>query len=234
VDLPASAVEDQPVKTRIAVAHDEAFCFYYEDNLDHLRAAGAQIVTFSPLRDRSLPTGAAGIYLGGGYPELFVDQLADNQELQRAILAAHKAGMPIYAECGGLMYLTERITGLDGQTYPMVGLLPGRASLSKRLTMGYRTITAARDSLLLRRGEQTRGHEFHYSEWLDRPTDAPAAYQVAPRSGQEPRTEGFAHGELLASYVHVHFGAHPQLAPRFVDACCSWAHGECVLPGHTG
>ncbi|MGQ9491706.1 MAG: cobyrinate a,c-diamide synthase [Anaerolineae bacterium] len=207
---------------RIAVARDEAFCFYYEDNLDLLRAAGAEIVPFSPLRDPGLPAGVNGIYLGGGYPELYAAQLAANRGIRQAIRIAHGIGIPIYAECGGLMYLTEGISGGAGEYYPMVGLLPGYSRLTGQLTMGYRLVTAERDSLLLRRGEEVRGHEFHYSEWTGQPAGLPSAYRVAPRHGSAVRSEGYAQGNLLASYVHLHFSARPELARRFVQACRLW------------
>lgn len=204
---------------RLAVARDEAFCFYYEDNLDLLRAAGAEIVYFSPLRDASLPEGVKGLYLGGGYPELYAPELSRNMAMRAAIHAAHEAGLPIYAECGGLMLLTQSITDLEGKHYPMCGLLPGHSRMCKRLTMGYRLVTAQRDSLLLRQGQQTRGHEFHYSDWVDYPADLPSAYEIAPRRGEDVRLEGIARNNILASYVHLHFGAHPALAPNFVRVC---------------
>jgi cobyrinic acid a,c-diamide synthase len=148
--------------------------------------------------------------------------LARNAPLLAAIRAAHEAGMPIYAECGGLMTLTESITDLEGRTYPMVGVVPGRSRMRERLRMGYRQVTARRDTLLLRRGERTRGHEFHYSDWVERPAELPYAYEIAPRRGEETRREGFAVGNLLASYVHLHFGASSALAPNFVRACVRW------------
>jgi cobyrinic acid a,c-diamide synthase len=206
---------------RLAVARDEAFCFYYEDNLDLLQAAGAEIAFFSPLRDEALPRGTAGIYLGGGYPELYGAELAANGPIREAIRAAHAASMPIYAECGGLMVLTQSLTDLQGTTYPMVGLLPGRSQMRERLTMGYRQVTALRDCLLLGQGESTRGHEFHYSDWVER-WPLPQAYQIAPRQGEEAWAEGVAQGNLLASYVHLHFGARPDLARNFVRACTDW------------
>ncbi len=210
---------------RVAVARDEAFCFYYEDNLDLLRAAGAEIVPFSPLRDERLPSGAGGVYLAGGYPELYAAQLAANRPLRQAIRAAHNVGMPIYAEGGGLMYLTEGIITEAGEEYPMVGLLPGRSRLTARLTLGYRVVTAQHDSLLLRHGEEVRGHEFHYSEWAGRPADAPPAYRITGRQGGDERDEGYACANLLASYVHLHFSARPELAGRFVEACRDWQAG---------
>ncbi|MGQ9903512.1 MAG: cobyrinate a,c-diamide synthase [Anaerolineae bacterium] len=208
---------------RIAVARDEAFCFYYEDNLDLLRSAGAEIVYFSPLRDADLPPGTQGVYLGGGYPELYAEALAANNGLRSALQRAHQANQPIYAECGGLMALVEQLIDLNGRAHPMFGLIPGVARMQARLTMGYREVVARRDTLLLRAGQTARGHEFHYSAW--EAPDAVAAehaYEIAPRtSGHDSarRAEGFARGNLLASYVHLHFAAHPDLAWRFVNAC---------------
>jgi cobyrinic acid a,c-diamide synthase len=219
VDLPEQAAGASPCPmVRLAVARDEAFCFYYEDNLDLLRAAGADIAFFSPLRDKALPQGAAGIYLGGGYPELYGAHLAANGPMREAIRAAHAAGMPIYAECGGLMVLTQRLTGLDGTDHPMFGLLPGQSRMRERLTMGYQQVRAVRDCLLLRQGQSTRGHEFHYSDWVHH-GPLPHAYEITSRWGEQARAEGVAQGNLLASYVHLHFGAHPDLARNFVRAC---------------
>jgi cobyrinic acid a,c-diamide synthase len=212
---------------RLAVARDEAFCFYYEDNLDLLRAAGAEIVFFSPLHDETLPAGTSGIYLGGGYPELYGAELSANDALRATIVQAHDAGMPIYAECGGLMMLTQSLVELDGVVHPMLGVLPGQSSMQKRLTMGYRQVTSARDCLLLQRGESTRGHEFHYSDWVDH-GPLPHAYEITPRQNELTWTEGVARGNLLASYVHLHFGAHPDLARNFVGACLDWKRGVAI------
>lgn len=204
---------------RLAVARDEAFSFYYADNLEMLKSAGAEIVLFSPLRDVSLPE-ADGLYIGGGFPEVYAAGLAANSGMRKSIREFAQAGRPIYAECGGLMYLTERIVDQDGAGHEMVGLLPGGSVMTRRLTLGYREAQAAQDTLLLRVGETIRGHEFHYSEWADRPAGAPWAYEIQPRAdGAEARLEGFADGGLLASYVHLHFAARPELATRFVRAC---------------
>lgn len=209
------------------VARDEAFCFYYEDNLDLLRSAGAEIVYFSPLRDADLPPGTQGVYLGGGYPELYAEALAANTPLRHALQRAHQANQPIHAECGGLMALVEQLIDLNGHAHPMFGLIPGVARMQARLTMGYREVIARRDTLLLRAGQTARGHEFHYSAWEAPDTVAAKhAYEIVPRtSGHDSarRAEGFARGNLLASYVHLHFAAHPDLAWRFVNACQKYA-----------
>jgi cobyrinic acid a,c-diamide synthase len=211
------ADDERPI---IAVARDEAFTFTYEDNLDLLRAAGAQVVQFSPLRDEALPPRTAGILLCGGFPEVYAERLAANRALHAALWAAQRLEMPMYAECGGLMYLTEAIHDANGGAHSMVGLLPGRCEMGGRLTLGYRVARAAGASWFLSENEEVRGHEFHYSAWHGRPADLPPAYLLRPRLGRaEAQPEGARVGNLWASYVHVHFGAKPELAGRFVKAC---------------
>lgn len=207
----------------IAYAHDAAFSFYYAENLDLLRQCGAELRPFSPLADAALPPGTAALYLGGGYPELHAAQLAANRPFLAALRAAIAGGMPCYAECGGLMYLTEGLTDTEGNHHPLVGLLPGRAVMRRRRShLGYATVRALADTPLLRAGEAVRGHEFHYSTWEDAPGDIPRAYRMEPRRGAEARLEGFARGNLLASYVHLHFWSEPVLAKRFVAAAAGY------------
>jgi cobyrinic acid a,c-diamide synthase len=204
----------------IAVARDEAFHFTYEDNLDLLREAGAEVIFFSPLRDAALPPGAGAVILSGGFPEVYAEALSANLPLHDALRGAHRRGLPIYAECGGLMYLTQAIIDGDGATHPMAGLLPGRSVMSGRLTLGYRLARVESRSWVLPRGEMVRGHEFHYSVWADRPDNIPPAWHLLSRSGglSVPRPEGACVGSLWASYVHLHFAARPGLAERFVAA----------------
>ncbi|HVA86500.1 MAG TPA: cobyrinate a,c-diamide synthase [Candidatus Saccharimonadales bacterium] len=210
----------QPVKATIGLAIDAAFSFYYADNLDLLRDWGARLVPFSPLHDSALPDGIDALYIGGGFPELYARELAANQAMVTALRAVAAAGMPIYAECGGLMYLSEGITDFDGQRFSMVGLVPAwSAMVGRRLTLGYRELQARGDTPLLRQGESARGHEFHWST-LERPLLADdAAYAVlgAPITG-----EGFARGNLLASYCHLHFASNPVLAPNFIATASRW------------
>lgn len=216
--LPPLAAPICPRPT-IAYARDEAFSFYYGANLDLLRRAGADVVPFSPLRDAALPPGTAALYLGGGYPELHAARLAANAPLLVAIRAALAAGLPCYAECGGLMYLTAGLTDREGDEHALVGALPGRAIMRERRShLGYVTIRALVDTPLLRAGETLRGHEFHYSTWEDLPADLPHAYVARSRRGGAERMEGYARGNLLASYVHLHFWSEPALAERFVAA----------------
>lgn len=213
---PPAAPGEGPV---VAVARDEAFSFLYEENLDMLRAAGARLAFFSPLRDRALPDGAGAVYLCGGFPELYAAELAANGALLAALRGAAGAGLPVYAECGGLMYLTEAVVDAAGVAHPMAGLLPGRSAMTARVTLGYRTVRALEDSWLWRAGETARGHEFHYSAWEGRPAATPWLYERLPDARRpEASPEGARAGSVLASYVHLHFLAAPRLAGRFVAA----------------
>ena len=204
-------------RCRIALAVDEAFNFYYEDNLDLLRAWGAELVPFSPLRDQSLPDDAGGLYIGGGFPELYAAQLAENTPMLRSVRAFAALGRPVYAECGGLMYLCQGIVDAAGARHALAGVLPGWSVIDRpRLSLGYRTATALRPSFLLDESQQVRGHEFHWSQWQ---CDGAVTPAYAWEQGGQRREEGHASGSLLASYLHVHFGTDRRLAPRFVEAC---------------
>ncbi|HEV2130860.1 MAG TPA: cobyrinate a,c-diamide synthase [Longimicrobiaceae bacterium] len=204
----------------IAVARDAAFDFYYEDNLDLLRDLGAESRFFSPLADAELPPDAGALYLGGGYPELHAEALFINLPLRRAIRAFAAAGGPVYAECGGLMYLSQALVDARGTRHIMVGLVPATSLMRERVTLGYREVEALRDSPIARAGQRVRGHEFHYSV-LDTPPATPAYRRVG---GEE--VEGIVAGpcgNVLASYIHVHFGTDPHLAERLVEAAWSFA-----------
>ena len=223
-----ASVEGEPLPTvpphrapgpRIAVARDAAFSFYYEDSLELLEAAGAELAPFSPLADATLPLGAQGVYIGGGFPELFAGELSANESLRRAIRGAAERGVPIYGECGGLMYLGEVLTDFAGREHRMAGVVPMRSIMQQgRVSVGYRTARAVRSSPLLEAGQQVMGHEFHYSALAAPVSEETAAYRLAERGGA---CEGYARGNVLASYVHVHFGADPRLAPRFVGRCAA-------------
>lgn len=220
-----SATEQTSVATtRLAVARDEAFCFYYEDNFDLLRQAGTAIIPFSPLHDAHLPDDIGGLYLGGGYPELYAEKLSANQSMLKAIRSAHAAGMPIYAECGGLMYLTEGLHQAEGD-YPLAGLVPGWCEMGAHLKMGYREVQTLHSGLLGEAGQTLRGHEFHYSDWICGDSDR-AVYRAATRGATSgDRLDGYCHGNLQASYIHLHFGQNPQLAARLTQACQGWLCG---------
>jgi cobyrinic acid a,c-diamide synthase len=214
-------------RVRIAVARDAAFQFSYPENLELLAESGAELLFFSPLADASLPAGAAALILCGGFPELHAARLAANASLRESIVAAHRAQMPIYAECGGLMYLSEAIVDHQGVEHPMLGLLPGRSQMTPKLTLGYRLAEAAVDSWLLNRGETVRGHEFHYSTWTDPTQSLPAAFKLLPREACGAATpDGACFDNLWASYIHLHFAARPEIARRLVAAAREFARGQ--------
>jgi cobyrinic acid a,c-diamide synthase len=206
----------KPPVVSIAVARDKAFSFYYQDSLALLEAWGAEIVPFSPMEDTSLPAGVSGIYIGGGFPELFAEQLAANTTMKSTIVEAINTGMPVYAECGGLMYLGEKICDLNGKDHAMLGVLPVATRIDKRrLSLGYRTVEALADGPVLRRGEIVRGHEFHWSV-LQESSYKANAYRI---SGKSRGTEGFQQGNLLASYIHFHLASLPSMSTRLIEVC---------------
>jgi cobyrinic acid a,c-diamide synthase len=209
---PWSPEPAEPVRgARIAIARGPAFSFHYEENLEVLAAAGAELLPFDPLHDEALPPGTGAIVLAGGFPEVFGAELAANERLRADVAAHAHAGRPILAECGGLLYLCESLDGL-----PMCGVLPACASMSERLTLGYREATAVTSTPWLRAGARVRGHEFHYSQ-VDPPDGgAHAAWTVAAR-GRE-RSEGFVSAAVQAGYLHVHWAAHPELGRDFAAA----------------
>lgn len=190
----------------VAMAGGRAFTFRYAEIEELLRAAGCTVVDFDPLTDTTLPRGTAGIYLGGGFPEIHATGLAGNSALISELRAAVESGMPTVAECAGLAYLCRTIDGT-----PTVGAVDAGAVMTPRLTLGYRTATAPTDSLLGRRGEHVTGHEFHRTRVT--PTSGDCAAWEMP-SG----SDGFASPSLHASYLHVHWAGYPQLAQRFADA----------------
>jgi cobyrinic acid a,c-diamide synthase len=206
-DVPPAAVAVGAPRVRIGVAQDAAFHFYYQDNLDLLRDAGAELVPFSPLADAQLPA-VDGLYIGGGYPEEHHHVLSANVAM-RAAIAAFQG--PIYAECGGLMYLGDALDGV-----PMCGVLPVATRMTAGLrTLGYREVTLLRDTILGPAGTVFRGHEFHYSELAA--TELEPAYRIVGRLGEG--VEGWGQGRVLGSYVHAHFGSNPALAAHLVNAC---------------
>jgi cobyrinic acid a,c-diamide synthase len=209
-------ITPKPALARIAVARDKAFSFYYQDSLDLLEVWGAELIFFSPLEDTKLPPGISGLYIGGGFPELYAAELAENKSIRQEIKLAAERGMPIYAECGGLMYLGRSIKDLEGEEYPMVGAIPVSSQIdSPRLSLGYRTVQALGDGPLLRQGEIVRGHEFHWSI-LEKNADTPNAYSVIDKGKYR---EGFHSMSLLASYIHLHLGSLPHMAERFIENC---------------
>jgi cobyrinic acid a,c-diamide synthase len=225
------ALSASPPLVRLGVARDRAFCFYYPENLELLASFGAELVPFSPLTDRELPAGLDGIYLGGGYPELYAGQLAANEALRQALQQDAARGLPIYAECGGLMYLSREILDLEGRVHPMAGVFPFAVRMLPRLkALGYREVTLAADSLLGPAGTTARGHEFHYSEIVGEPIGVPRLYRLTPRRGGAAVNEGYSANNVLASYVHLHFGSNPEVARRLVASCRAYKENLGVGP----
>ncbi|UBV44873.1 cobyrinate a,c-diamide synthase (plasmid) [Deinococcus taeanensis] len=202
-------------RVRVAVAHDEAFHFSYPDALDELRAQGAELTPFSPLRDAGLPPDVRGVLLPGGYPEMHAQALSANRSLHTQLRAFAAGGGAVLAECGGLMYLGEALD-VDGTSVEMCGVIPYRTRMGARLTLGYREATAVRNSLLAPAGAAVRGHEFHHSVLTHAPTRP--AWRWTAHDGSVTE-EGYASGNVLASYLHLHLGADPALAARFLRAC---------------
>jgi len=207
-------------KCRIAIAMDEAFHFYYQDNLDLLEHYGAEIVFFSPLYDKSLPPDIHGIYIGGGYPEIFAKTLSENAPIKKEIKEFASSGGIIYAECGGFMYLTQGIEMTDGSRFPMVGIFPGWVKAGHGLkALGYVEIEIINSNPLCAEKGKLLGHEFHYSELVDSfdNSEVECTYRVKRRG--KVWEEGYRIKNVLASYVHLHFGSKPELARNFVDSC---------------
>jgi cobyrinic acid a,c-diamide synthase len=209
-------------KVRIGVARDHAFCFYYQDNFELLEENGAEIVFFSPINDRELPFKLDGIYLGGGYPELHAETLSKNIFMRKAIFALCEDGMPVYAECGGFMYLCEKLITKQDMAYDMVGCFPFASRMKNRLTaLGYREIRLSKTTLLGEKGLTARGHEFHYS-YLEEERVTPhihKVYEATDRSGNERSCPGYLVNQCLGSYVHLHFRSCPEIGRNFVSAC---------------
>jgi cobyrinic acid a,c-diamide synthase len=219
LDSPPNSVFARPasrVRMRIGVARDEALNFYYQENLELLEGAGAEIVTFSLMRDAALPPDLQGLYLGGGFPELFAARLAENAPMLAAIRDFHATGGAIYAECGGLMVLCDALVDFEGRRHGMAGLVPATAVMRRdRLSLGYCEVRPRKDTLLAPAGMRYRAQTFHHSVLED--VRFEPALELA--HGSSVSHDGYAAPGILATYVHAHFAACPSLAKRFVDQC---------------
>ncbi|MCC5669542.1 cobyrinate a,c-diamide synthase [Nostoc sp. CHAB 5784] len=204
---------------RIAVARDRAFNFYYQDNLDLLQQLGAELVFWSPLEDAAIPKDVQGMYFGGGFPEVFAQQLAENTSVRDAVKTAILQGMPTVAECGGLMYLCKQIIDFEGKSWSMAGVLPPSAVMGKRLTLGYRRAVALQDNLLVKAGTTIYGHEFHRSHLTLTPTQPlfeTSRYDCDENMG----CEGWGlPANVHASYVHLHWGESGEIPQQFLKEC---------------
>ena len=206
--------ETPPARVRIAVAKDEAFCFTYAETLEAFRDAGAEVVFFSPLRDTALPENIGGLYLPGGYPELHARELSENTSLLREIKQKIESGLPTAAECGGFLYLGQSLTDAEGQSWPMVGVLPGEAKDAGRLVrFGYAALSADSDSMLFRAGESFPIHEFHH--W-DSTANGTALAAKKPVGAAAWRC-GFVNEHFYAGFPHLYWAGTP-LPQRFAAA----------------
>jgi cobyrinic acid a,c-diamide synthase len=213
-------IPPKAARIRLGVAMDQAFCFYYRENLRALEQAGAELVFFSPMRDQDLPGPLHGLYLGGGYPELFARPLAANRSMRQAIKSFARAGHPIYAECGGFMYLMNGLQDRAGNRHEMVGIFDCECALQARFAaLGYREVVTRAPSLLGPAGSRFRGHEFHYSRLLENGCPEEGIYATTDRKGAYPAGKGVVRYNTLGSYIHLHFCSNPELAPSFVRAC---------------
>jgi cobyrinic acid a,c-diamide synthase len=215
---PALPHHDAPrPHVRIGVARDQAFTFYYEDNLDLLREHGAEIIPFSPLLDTELPKDLDALYLGGGYPELHAEALSANQSMLSSIQDFAASARPIYAECGGMIYLAQQLTLTDSHIHALAGVLPFAMEMTDSLVrFGYVAVELTHDCLLGSRGTSLRGHSFHYSRIANQPA-IETAYRLRYSLSKQESAEGYTIGNILASYIHVHFRTAPHVAQSFVD-----------------
>lgn len=206
---------------RLGIAMDEAFCFYYGENLRLLEQAGAQLCPFSPLSDGGLPERVDGLLLGGGYPELHAARLAENASMREAIRRAAERGMPVLAECGGYLYLLDQLEGEDGALYPMAGVFEGTGRRERSLRhFGYITVTAGEGGLYLEPGEQVRGHEFHY--WHCSLDEEQSTMRADKPTGNRFWPAMRVKNAVLAGFPHLYYPSEPELVRRFSRACARW------------
>ena len=211
--------KNKKTQTRIAVALDESFNFYYQDNLDSLKSLGAELVFFSPVSDKKIPD-CDGIYIGGGFPEVKANLLQRNDTMKKLVKKHAQDGMPVYAECGGLMYLTRSISYKSGK-FSMVGLFDAVTVMEKRLKLNYTSAKVGKSPFSLK-SKNIKGHEFHYSELDQLSKDSRFAYDMSIGIGIKNKKDGLTVHNTLASYMHVHFGNSP-IAKSFVDSCIAYS-----------
>jgi cobyrinic acid a,c-diamide synthase len=193
----------------------------YPESIAVLEAAGAEIICFSPVHDKNIPE-CHGLIFGGGFPEVFAAQLAANLSMKDAIMRAAENGMPIYAECGGFMYLTREIKNFDSRIYKMAGVIPISCKMNDSMrTVGYVTAKALTDNVIALKGDELRGHEFHFSN-TEADENIPHAFEFTKNRTQEKYIAGFANQNILGSYLHLHFAGFPKAAERFVEVCTKY------------
>ena len=212
-------------KVRLGMAFDEAFNFYYQDNIDLLSAYGAEIVFFSPIHDKELPSSLDGLYFPGGFPDMLAEQLTENQTMRKSIKEAVDDEMPIYSEHGGSLYLTKSIANLEGSIFPMVGVLPGRALMEKKLqALDSTRMVTINDNLLNRRGNTIHGHEYHFSRIIDVPKDVRFAFKMQIGNGIDGKHEGWMEHNILALLGHLNFAFSKKIADNLIKRCEQYRH----------
>jgi len=208
-------------KVKIGYAFDEAFNFYYKESLELFEEMGAELVPFSPLKDYKLPDGISGLYIGGGFPEVFAERLNKNKKMLKSVKDAIDSGMPAYAECGGFMYLTKSITDLQGNTFEMAGIYDFETVMTKRLQrFGYVEAEVIEDNVLFRKGDRIKGHEFHHS--IIKGFLHNVSYIVHKPGKEESWECGFVHKNCFATYVHINLYTYKEAVKRFVDKCVQY------------
>jgi cobyrinic acid a,c-diamide synthase len=210
--------QQQSASVRIGVARDRAFNFYYQDNLDLLTQLGAELVFWSPLQDRDIPDRLQGLYFGGGFPEIFAQQLADNKSILQQLKQVIGTNLPTYAECGGLMYLCEQLIDFQSQTWSMVGIIPSTVTMQAKLTLGYRQAIALQNSSVVTAQQTITGHEFHRSQLIVNPEYPQWQLQGVHKSSMTS-AEGWNIQQVHASYLHLHWGVSTALAMKFIQSC---------------
>ncbi|WP_061230229.1 cobyrinate a,c-diamide synthase [Leptospira interrogans] len=220
ISIPVSNINTTLKRCKIGIAMDSAFHFYYEENLMRLRQAGAELVFFSPLSDSRL-TDVDGLYFGGGYPEVFAPTLSKNKSLLNYIRDLSYKNIPIYAECGGLMYLSKGIKLVEGEFFPMLGLISATSIMEKKLkALGYVEVTTKKETIFGEVGLRFRGHQFRYSDLeLDESNPIELVYNLRKRKSDQVSEEGYSKNSILASYIHAHWASNPNLAEGFVQSC---------------
>ncbi len=220
ISIPVSNINTTLKRCKIGIALDSAFHFYYEENLMRLRQAGAELVFFSPLSDSRL-TDVDGLYFGGGYPEVFASTLSKNKSLLNYIRDLSYKNIPIYAECGGLMYLSKGIKLVEGEFFPMLGLISATSIMEKKLkALGYVEVTTKKETIFGEVGLRFRGHQFRYSDLeLDESNPIELVYNLRKRKSDQVSEEGYSKNSILASYIHAHWASNPNLAEGFVQSC---------------
>lgn len=221
INPPKSQIQNLKSKIKIAVARDNAFNFYYQDNLDILEKFGAELIFWSPLKDTQLPKDIQGIYFGGGFPEVFASELAANTKILKSVKTAILAGIPTIAECGGLMYLCEQIIDFEDKSWSMVGILPTSAQMDKKLTLGYRRAVALENSFLFDAGTNIYGHEFHRSHVITNPQQ-PLFDTYRFDCEENTGFEGWNLPNVHASYIHQHWGESIEIPQRFIQQCLNF------------